>query len=165
MKAMQAERGSLLAGTMLLQEGLLMPKSVDMETDAYSQGWRSVRALDSFSLRSKLAAVGLHLFFIAGHVTTIAFGRGGEDSLRRAVKRIVGQVRELNFNCFELAGILKKHFLGLPYVLVTAHSFHIQEGWQIQDAEVRRRLQCETEWASGGDDSRAHSLWSGQSRW
>jgi hypothetical protein len=148
MNALKKVSGRLTAGTMMVQEGLLVPDTVKMETDAYSEGWRSVRALDSFAMARALSTAGLHLFFIAGHLTSIAFGRGGDKSLRRAIAHITSQVRELDFNCVELSDIHKKHFLGVPYVLVSAHAYHIQTGWQLQETEVRgRALRC-AEWAS-----------------
>ena len=148
MEALETGLGRLTAGTMMVQEGLLVPNPVQMETDAYTQGWRSVRALDSSSLGRALAARGWHLFFIAGDVKSIAFGRYGNNSLRRAITHIANQVRKLNFNCLELSDIRKKHFLGVPYVLVSAHAYHIQQGWQLQDNAVRGRAQRDAEWAA-----------------
>jgi len=120
MKPVQVVPRSLKAGTMMVQEGLLLPKLLEMETEAYSRGWRSVKALDSFSLGQKLTAVGWHLFFVAGHVTTIAFGRGGDKSLCRAVRRIATKVRALDLNSLELTEIVRKQFLGIPYVAISA---------------------------------------------
>jgi hypothetical protein len=121
-------------GTMMVQEGLLFPDAVNLRTDAYSRGWRSVQALDSFSLGRNLAVGGWHLFFVAGHVTAIAFGHGNK-SLCLAVKRIAAKVRALNLNCLELTKIVRKRFLGIPYVAISAGSFHIQKGWQLQSTE------------------------------
>lgn len=141
MKPAQVLPNSLKAGTMMVQEGLLLPKLLEMESDAYSQRWRSVKALDSFSLGHRLDAVGWHLFFVAGQVTTVAFGLGGTRSLHKAVQRIAAKVRALDLNCLELTEIDRKHFLGLPYIAISAHSYHIQQGWQLQTFETRRRLQ------------------------
>jgi hypothetical protein len=92
MNAIQVSPKTLQAGTMMVREGLL-PELLDMETDAYLPCWRSVVALDSFSLGRKLTGVGLHLFFLAGQVKSVAFGFGGERSLRKAVQRIAAKVR------------------------------------------------------------------------
>jgi len=134
---------------MMIQAGLLIPKTMEMETDAFSQEWRSVRALDCLSLGRNVAAVGWHLFFIAGNVTTIAYGRDGQKSLRRAVERVTGKIRERNFNCIELTDIVRKHFWFVSYVLVSAHPCHIQEGRQIQDKNVRKRLQRDADQVNG----------------
>jgi hypothetical protein len=143
MKILQVLPGSLEAGTMMIQEGLPLPKLLEMETDAYSRRWRSVKALDSFSMGRKLDAVGLHLFFVAGHITTIAFGLGGERSVHKAVERIAAKVKALELNCLELTQIARKHFLGVPYIAISAHSYHIQQGWCLENADERRRSQPE----------------------
>jgi hypothetical protein len=126
---------------MMVQDGWLLPKVPGIETDAYSRGWRSVQALDSFSMSRKLDAAGWHLFFVAGQVTTVAFGLGGERSVHKAVERIAAKVRALALNCLELTQIARKHFLGVPYIAISAHSYHIQPGWQLQNANERRRSQ------------------------
>ena len=41
------------------------------------------------------------------------------------------------FNCFELTTILKRRFLGIPYVSLAGHSRHIQLGSQIRSTEQR----------------------------
>lgn len=139
MKAEQVLPGNIKAGTMMIEEGLQLP-SLDLESVAYSRQWRSVKTLDSSSLGRALDAVGWHLFFVAGQVTALAFGLAGERSLHRAVGRIVAQVRALNLNCLELTEITRKHFLGVPYISISAHSCHIQQGWQLQNMEQRRRM-------------------------
>ncbi len=138
MKRIQVLPKGLKAGTMMVREGLLLAKLPDVETSAYLKGWRSVTALDSFSLGRKLDAVGLHLFFLAGQVTTVAFGLGGENSLHKAVQRIAAKASALDLNCLELTKIAKKHFLGLPYIAISAHLYHIQQGYVLQNLEERR---------------------------
>lgn len=130
---------SLKLGAMMIREGLQLPKLLDVETDAYSRRWRSVETLDSFGLSHMLDVVGLHLFFVAGQVKTIAFGFG-EKSLRKAVQRIAAKVKALELNCLELTEITKRHFLGVPYIAISAHTYHIQQGWQLQNLEERRRF-------------------------
>jgi hypothetical protein len=147
LEAATVEPRTLKAGTMMVQEGLLLPKVLEMESEAYSRGWRSVKALDSSSLGYKLAAGGWHLFFVAGQVTTISFGRGGDKSLYRAVKRIAAKVRALDLNCLEVTEIVRKHFLGMPYMAISAHSYHIQPGWQLQNTDERQRSQRDADWA------------------
>ena len=139
MNSVQVLPKRLKAGTMMVQEGLLLPKLLKMETDPYSRRWRSVKALDSFSLGHMLDAVGWHLFFVVGRVTTVAFGLCGEKSLHKAVQRIAAKVRALDLNCLELTEVARKRFLGVPYIAISAHTYHIQQGWQLQNSEERRR--------------------------
>lgn len=139
MRAEQVLPGNIKAGTMMIEEGLQVPR-LDLESVAYLRQWRSVKTLDSSSLGRALDAVGWHLFFVAGQVTTVAFGLHGEKSLQKAVHRIAAQVRALNLNCLELTQITNKHFLGMPYIAISARSYHIQQGWQLQNMEQRRRM-------------------------
>lgn len=144
-KSVQYLPNGIRAGTMMIRDGLHLPNVPGMETDAYSRQWRSVQALDSFNLGRKLDAIGWHLFFVAGRITTIAFGLAGEKSVNRAVQRIVAKVRALDLNCLELTTISRKRFLGLPYIEIFAHSFHIQQGWLLQSLEERRRSAAQIE--------------------
>jgi hypothetical protein len=138
MKRTQVLPNSLKPGTMMIRDGLLLAELPNLDTSPHSKGWRSVTALDSSSLGRKLDTVGLHLFFLAGQVATVAFGFGGEQSLRKAVQRVAAKVKALDLNCLELTEIAKKHFLGLPYIAISAHSCHIQPGCMLQSVEERR---------------------------
>jgi hypothetical protein len=46
-------------------------------------------------------------------------------------------VREQDFNCLEVTGIVAKRFLGMPYTVVSAHSRHIQQGCELDDVQRR----------------------------
>ncbi len=106
-----------------------------------------MKTVDSFTLERKLAAMGWHLFFVAGQLTTTAFGRVGEASLRRAVKRLAAKIRALNLNCLQLTDSVPRHFLGVPYVVISVHPYHIQQGWQLQTTNERQGSQCDADWA------------------
>jgi len=111
---------------MMIQEGLLLPTTLELESDSYCEGWRSVKTLDGFSLDRSIRTSGWHLFFMAEQLQAIAFGCGGEKSVSRGEKRIAAEVRSLGFNCMGLTQIVRRHFLGIPYVTISAHSYNIQ---------------------------------------
>ena len=50
------------------------------------------------------------------------FGAIGATNIHSALKRILEKVRQQNFNCFEVTGIVAKRFLGVPYATVSGHS-------------------------------------------
>ena len=139
--------GTVHIGTMMIQEGLLLPESLGLESDGYSENWRSVRNLDAFSLDRKVRAFGWNLFCMAGQVKAIALGRGGEKGVRRGIQRITAKVRSLNFNCLGLTEIVQRQFLGIPYLSISAQSYHIQENCLLQSKDERRRLQGHADWA------------------
>jgi hypothetical protein len=99
------------------------------------------------SLDAQTRAAGWHFFFYAGKVDAFSLG-SGEASLRAAVRRILAKVRVQNFNCVEVTAIVRKRFLGLPYVAVCAHPRHIQRSGVLQSSAVRRQSQHQADWAS-----------------
>ena len=108
------------------------------ENEPYSGRWNVVKALDGFALDRKIRAEGWNFFFIASEVKVMFFGAIGAEKIQRAVNRILGKVRQQNFNGLEVTGIVAKRFLGLPYAVVSAHSRHVQQGCYLDSAEVRR---------------------------
>jgi hypothetical protein len=58
----------------------------------------------------------------------MALGVEGPGTLRRAVKRILAKQEGQRFNSLEVTEIISKRFLGIPFMSVTAHSRHIQQG-------------------------------------
>jgi hypothetical protein len=86
-----------------------------------------IRAVNGFSLDRKVRAAGWNSFFMAGTITASALGSIKESSVRSALRQIFSKIRGDHFNCLEVTGIVERHFLGVPYVTVSAHSRHIQQ--------------------------------------
>jgi hypothetical protein len=69
---------------------------------------------------------------------------------RRAVKKLLARQGGRGFNSRGIAKVVLKRFLGIPFVSITAHFRHIQEGiglgpiqdavWKISDAPNGRGL-------------------------
>jgi hypothetical protein len=114
------------AGTILIQDGTVVPDSMLLQSVPYSPSWTSVTNLDRTQLEGQLRKAGWTYFFMAGQIHTSAFGFDEQKRLRTAVKRAIRDVQSLNCNCVEITGVTTKSFLGLPYVSVTAQSRHIQ---------------------------------------
>jgi hypothetical protein len=114
-------------GTLLLKEGTSLPKTLALESDPYGKGWRRVKNLDSSGVDRKLCEAGWTFFYMAGEVKAMAFGSDLEKTTRRAVKKLIGNMKSGKFNCLEISLVAAKSFMGLPYVLVTGHARHIQE--------------------------------------
>ena len=132
----------------MIREGLLLPDSAQLESRGYSNTWRTLVGVDSFTLDRKLRAAGLHLFFIAGELRVIALGWGAA-ALRRGVNRILERGRKDNWNCMEITRVTHSHFLGFPYVVIRARSFHIQKDAMLQSNTERKAEQSDRDWASG----------------
>jgi hypothetical protein len=123
-------------GSILVEAGATLPAGVSLEPSALSRTWRSVANLNTAALAAEIAKVGWTFFYMAGVVKKHAFGFDGERRVRTAVARIIDEVRAEKCNCLEITGIATKSFLGLPYVCITAHARHIQDGCQFQPKPV-----------------------------
>ncbi len=116
-------------GTILIEEGALLPESLRLESEPYSNGWRLVKNLDGYGLDRIIHEAGWTFFYMAGEVDATVVGSDLEKSTRRAVKRMVAKLKsdKSNFNSLEITQVAAKRFLGVPYVNVSALWRHIQE--------------------------------------
>ena len=116
------------ARTILIREDTPLPANLPIESEAFLPGWRAVRNLDGYELGRKIEEANWNFFYLAGEIGAIALGREGPGTLRRAVKRILAKQEGQKFNSLEITKIISKRFLGIPFMSVTAHSRHIQQG-------------------------------------
>jgi hypothetical protein len=133
-------------GTILMQDRPLMSQRLGLQPDSYSGRWSVIRALNGFSLDRKVRAAGWNSFFMAGTITASAFGSIKEGSVRTALQRIFSKVRAEDFNCLEVTGIVARRFLGVPYVTVSAHSRHLQQGSFLDNPRARKAGQTAVDW-------------------
>jgi hypothetical protein len=119
---------TIKTGTILIAEGALLPESLPLESEPYAYGWRLVKNLDSNGLDQIIREAGWNFFYIAGEIETNAFGSDEKKTTRKAIKQVISNLGTKNFNCLEITRVVAKRSLGLPYVRVSAHSRHIQEG-------------------------------------
>jgi hypothetical protein len=136
-------------GSILIKEQPFMSERLGLESNSYSQNWSVVRAINGFSLDRKIRAAGWNSFFMAPEVQASAFGSIRAGSLRAALRRIFSKVRHENFNCLEVTGIVARTFLGIPYVVVFAHSRHIQKAVHLDHPHQRQATQIAAQWAKG----------------
>ena len=115
------------AGTILIEEGSLLPESLRFESEPYPNGWRLVKNLNGYELDQKTTTAGWNFFYMAVEIKATVFGFDEEKGLRRAVNRLLTNLKSGKFNCLEITQVAAKRFLGLPYVTVSAHPRHIQE--------------------------------------
>ncbi len=114
-------------GTVLIKDGTLLPGALRFESEPCAKGWRLVKNLDAYGLGQKILETGWTFFCVAGEIKGSIIGFEGQGPVRRAVKRILTNLKLEKFNSLEITQIEVKRFLGLPYVTVCAHSRHIQE--------------------------------------
>lgn len=125
-------------GTILLQARLSLMGLLGLESEIYTSGWNVLSAHDGFNLDRKLLSSGWNSFFLAEAEHATVFGAASPASILAALKRIFKKVRAQDFNGLEVTGIRSRRLLGLQYVTVSAHPRHIQRGWLLDQASVRR---------------------------
>ena len=129
-------------GTIFIEESTPLPNSLKFESEPYSNGWRSVKNLNGYEFDRRLRAVGWNLFHLA-QIRASVFGFDREKAARRALNRVLANVKSDNFNSLEISQVAAKRFLGLPYVTVSAHARHIQESmFLLRDKQLAQRNQA-----------------------
>jgi hypothetical protein len=118
---------TIKTGTVLIKDGTLLPEGLQVESEPCALGWRLVKNLDGNGLGQKIHEAGWNFFCLADEIKRTVFGFHGKDNVRRAVKRILTNLRLDKFNSLEIMYVEKKRFLGFPYAAVFAHSRHIQK--------------------------------------
>ncbi len=136
-------------GTILIEERPVMAQALGLQSEPYSAHWRVLKALDGLALDRKIHAAGWNFFFMAAEVKVMFFGAIGAKNIQNALKRMLGKLKPMNFNCLEVTGIVAKRFLGVPYTVVSAHSRHIQQSCYLDGDDERRASQHDAEQARG----------------
>jgi hypothetical protein len=130
------------AGTVFIEEGTPLPDSLNFESKPYSNGWRSVKNLNGYGLDRKIREAGWTLFDLA-QIKASVFGFDREKAARRALDRVLANVKSDNFNSLEISQVTAKRFLGLPYVTVSAHARHLQKSmFLLHDKRLAKRNQA-----------------------
>ena len=118
---------TIKTGTILIKEGTLLPEALQFESEPCATGWRLVKNLDGYGLDRKIHEAGWTFFCLAGEIKATVFGFEGQETVRRAVKRILAKLKSEKFNSLEITRVASKRFLGVPYASVSVRSRHIQE--------------------------------------
>lgn len=126
-----------------------MKKLLGLESEPYSGEWTLLKGLDVSALDRKIHAAGWNFFFMATEVKVMFFGSLGAAKVHNALKRILEKVKQQHFNGLEVTAMVTRHFLGMPYVTVSAHSRHMQNSCRLDTNEARQTSEENSEWARG----------------
>ncbi len=118
---------TIKTGTILIKDGTFLPDALQFESEPCATGWRLVKNLDGYGLRRKVHEAGWTFFCLAGEIKATIFGFDVQKTVRRAVKRILANLKPEEFNSLEITRVAPKRFLGVPYASVYARSRHVQE--------------------------------------
>lgn len=116
-------------GSILIANDTRLPEPLRLEKDQAATGWVSVADhLDRRQLTTSLAVAGWTFFYMAVAIRRTVFGFDKQKMINTALKRVFAAVKLRGCNCLEIDDVALHSFLGLPYVSVSGHSRHIQEG-------------------------------------
>ncbi len=114
-------------GTVIVAEGTSLPESCNVTSEPFSQGWRTVRNFESFRLDKHLSRIGWTFFYRAAPVKVSVLGIGNNRTLRKAFRKIIRGSRPLKFNCLEITETIRRDFMGITYIQMSAHARDIKE--------------------------------------
>ena len=114
--------------TIFIKEDTPLPANLPIESEAFLPGWRVVKNLDRSALARNIEGANWNFFYLAGEIRATVLGRDRSGTLRRAVKCVLAKQEGQKFNSLEITKVVAKRFLGIPFMSVTAHSRHIQQG-------------------------------------
>src|SRR6266436_7531722 len=123
------------SGTILIKERTLLPAGLAVESEVFLPGWRVVKNPDRCTLARNIEGANWNFFYLAGEIRAIVLGRHRPGNLRSAVKRMLAGQGGQKFNSLEITKVISKRFLGIPFMSVTAHSRHIQQGMGLVPAK------------------------------
>jgi|SRR5580704_362594 hypothetical protein len=121
--------------TIFIREKTRLPASVTLESETFLPGWRSIKNLDGRALGRKIENAKWNYFYLAGPVKATVLGRQSLTTLQKAVQRLLAKKPSQNYNSLEISKIVSKRFLGVPYLTISAHFRHIQEGMYLVPVE------------------------------
>jgi len=114
--------------TIFIKEDTPLPANLPIESEAFLPGWKVVKNLDRSTLARNIEGANWNFFYLAGEIRATVLGRDRPGTLRRAVRRVLAKQEGQKFNSLEITKVVSKRFLGIPFMSVTAHSRHIQQG-------------------------------------
>ena len=110
-----------------MEEGAHLPKSFLLQGESVSNGWAEVKGTSS-TFEKTVQEAGWAFFFMAGEIKATVFGFDKQKALRAALRRLITDVKSQHCNSIEITRVMGRSFLSVPYVSVSAHPRHLQEG-------------------------------------
>jgi len=121
--------------TIFVRENTLMPAGLGIESEPFLPGWRAVKNLNGRELGRKIESAKWNYYYLASPIRTTVIGREGWATLRTALKRVLAKQQTQNYNSLEITKVTPRRVLGVPFLSISAHSRHIQEGMYLVPTE------------------------------
>lgn len=116
-------------GAILVKIGTPLPEPLKLESDSAATHWAYIaNNLNGRQLAEQLATAGWTFFYMAGSIRTAAFGFQRQNMVNAALRRSIASAELQGCNCLVIDDVAMHSLLGMPYISVSAHSRHIQDG-------------------------------------
>ena len=127
----------LKVGTVLVQTDTFIPDSVWIQSEAFCADWQAITNLNGDDLDRQIRNDGWNFMFMGGALRGTSWGSWSGTAIRCAAIRVLKKTQATKLNAFEITRIHAGRFLGLPYVVVTGHSRHVQKSTVLQSIAER----------------------------
>ena len=115
------------SGTLLIRKGTILPASILLKSSVTKDGFSAVQGgAELLQLKAELAQAGWTYFYM-GAVKQTVFG-SGPKRIASAMKGVAAKMRLNQCNSLQIDAITPHSVLGIPYLSVSAHCCHIQQG-------------------------------------
>jgi hypothetical protein len=115
------------SGTLLIRKGTILPASILLKSSVTNDSFSAVQGgAELLQLKAELAEAGWNYFYM-GAVKQTVFG-SGPKRISSAMKGVTAKMRLNNCNSLQIDAITPHSVLGIPYLSVSAHCCHIQQG-------------------------------------
>jgi hypothetical protein len=119
-------------GTVLIENGTLLPKEIHLESEACVPGWSIIKDLDGSSLSRQIQKTGWTFVCLASEIRVTVFGIDIQKMVRRAIERILARTKSEKMNALEIKRVAcggSERFPLVRYLAVSARLRHIQENF------------------------------------
>ena len=117
----------VVSGTVLIQDGTLLPPALILDTEPYCSGWSSIAGIDLSEFDRRIRRAGWNLFHLAPPMKTTVFGFRGARMMRRALGTLISTVEASRYNCMRVESVDTGSILRIPYIRMSCRPCHIQQ--------------------------------------
>ena len=115
------------SGTLLIRKGAVLPASILLKSSVTNDSFSAVQGgAELLQLKAELAQAGWNYFYM-GAVEQTVFGKGPKR-IASAMNGVAAKMQLKKCNSLQIDAITPHSVLGIPYLRVSAHCCHIQQG-------------------------------------
>src|SRR5260370_5194739 len=112
---------TIKTGTILIEEGTLLPEAVRFDSECSVAGWKLVKDLDRCGLDREMREAGWTFCCLAGEIRATVFGIDEEKMVRRTIEEILARLKSEKFNSLEITRVAS--YASKPFLLVRYFTF------------------------------------------